>query len=69
MFSELFVPENTHLGGSIDQIKLGFVERKATPKLLMKLGMHFHLAVLSPSNTVFILEIFDVQRARLTVHN
>jgi len=63
------MPENTRLGGSIDQIELGFVEREATPKLLMKLGIQLHLAGLSLSNTISILEIFGVHRARSTVHN
>jgi hypothetical protein len=61
------MPENTRLSGSIDQIELGFVKREATPKLLMKLGIHPHLAGLSLSNTIFILEIFGVERARSTV--
>ncbi|MDB9254098.1 IS6 family transposase [Halorubrum ezzemoulense] len=63
------MPENTCLSGSIDQIELGFVEREATPRLLMKLGIQLHLAGLSLSNTVSILEIFGVERARSTVHN
>jgi putative transposase len=63
------MPENTRLSGSIDQIDLAFVEREATPRLLMKLGIQLHLAGLSLSNTVSILEIFGVKRARSTVHN
>ena len=63
------MPENTRLSSSIDQIELGFVEREATPKLLMKLGIQLHLTGLSLSNTVSILEIFGVSRARSTVHN
>ncbi len=63
------MPENTRLSGSIDQIELGFVEREAIPRLLMKLGIQLHLASLSLSNTVSILEIFGVKRARSTVHN
>ena len=63
------MPENTRLSGSIDQINLEFVEREATPRLLMKLGIQLHLAGLSLSNTVSILEIFGVDRARSTVHN
>jgi len=35
----------------------------------MKLSIQLHLAGLSLSNTVSILEIFGVQRARSTVHN
>jgi transposase-like protein len=63
------MPENTRLSGSIDQIDLAFVEREATPRLLMKLGIQLHLAGLSLSNTVSILEVFGVERARSTVHN
>jgi transposase-like protein len=63
------MPENTRLSGSIDQIDLDFVEREATPRFHMKLGIQLHLAGLSLSNTVSILEIFGVERARSTVHN
>ena len=63
------MPENASLGGCIDRIELGFVEREATPRLLMKLSIQLHLAGLSLSNTVSILEIFGVKRARSTVHN
>src|SRR6056297_2826546 len=61
--------ENARLNGCSDEIELGFVEREATPKLLMKLGIQLHLAGISLSNTVSVLEIFGVERARSTVHN
>ncbi len=61
--------ENGRLSGSIDQIELGSVEREATPEFLMKLSIQLHLSGLSFSNTVRVLEIFGVQRARSTVHN
>jgi len=61
--------ENASLNGCINQIELGFVEREATPRLLMKLSIQLHLAGLSLSNTVSMLEIFGVTRARSTVHN
>ena len=63
------MPENDRLDGCLNEIELWFVEREATPKLLMKLGIQLHLAGLSLSNTVSILEIFGVSRARSTVHN
>jgi putative transposase len=63
------MPENARLSGSIAQFDLDFVEREATPRLLMKLSIQLHLAGLSLSNTVSILEIFGIQRARSTVHN
>ncbi|GAB7020666.1 IS6-like element ISH29 family transposase [Halostagnicola bangensis] len=53
----------------IGQIDLGFVEREATPRLLMKLSIQLHLVGLSLSDTVRILETFSVERARSTVHN
>jgi hypothetical protein len=48
---------------------LSTVEREATPRLLMKLGIQLHLAGLSLSNTILVLDIFGVERARSTVHN
>ncbi|WP_435193841.1 IS6 family transposase [Natronomonas sp. EA1] len=63
------MPKNARLNGCLDQIDLDFVEREATPRLVMKLGIQLHLAGLSLSNTVSILEIFGVERARSTVHN
>jgi len=57
------MPENTRLSGSIDQIDLEFVEREATPRLLMKLSIQLYLPGLSLSNTVSILEVFGVVRA------
>jgi len=61
--------KNARLNGCFGGVELGFVEREATPKLVMKLGIQLHLAGLSLSNTVSILEIFGVRRARSTVHN
>jgi transposase-like protein len=61
--------ENASLSGSIDQINLDFVEREATPRLLMKVSIQLHLAGLSLSNTLSVLEVFGVQRVRSTVHN
>jgi transposase-like protein len=63
------MPENTRFSGNIDQMDLEFVEREATPRFLMKFSIQFHLAGLSLSNTVSILEMFGVERARSTVHN
>jgi hypothetical protein len=44
------MPENARLTGSIGQFDLDFVEREATPRLLMKLSIQLHLAGLSLSN-------------------
>ena len=63
------MPENASLSGNIDQIDLDFIEREATPEFLMKLSIQLHLSGLSLSNTVRILEVFGVPRARSTVHN
>ncbi len=63
------MPENDRLGGCLDEINLEFVEREATPRLLMKLSIQLHLAGLSLSNTVSFLEVFGVKRVQSTVHN
>ena len=63
------MPENARLSGCLDQIGSAFVEREATPQLLMKLSIQLQLANLPLSNTVLFLEIFGVERARSTVHN
>jgi len=57
------------LSGCLDEINLEFVEREATPKLLMKLSIQLHLSRLSLSYTVSFLEVFGVNRVRSTVHN
>ena len=63
------MPEITRLIGGIDCFELGFVEREATPEPAMKLGIRLHLAGLSLSNTISILDRFGVRRCRSTVHN
>ncbi len=63
------MPKNARLSKDIDAIELGFVEREATPKFAMKLGIQMHLAGLSLSNTVSVLSSLGVERARSTVHN
>jgi len=40
------------LNSGIDQIKLGFVKREATPDFLMKLSIQLHLSGLSLLNTI-----------------
>ncbi len=51
-----------------DWIELEFVEREATPEPAMKRGIRLHLAGLSLSDTVSILEESGVERHRSTVH-
>jgi len=43
VFSERFVPENTRLSGSIDQLDFEFVECETTPLLSVAFGIQFHL--------------------------
>jgi len=45
--------ENDCLNGCSNETELSLVERKATPKLLMKLGIQLHLAGLSLSKYQF----------------
>jgi transposase-like protein len=61
--------EIARLSGDTGCFELGFVEREATPEPAMKLGIRLHLAGLSLSNTISILEILGVERCRSTVHN
>ena len=61
--------KNDRPDGCLDEIELGLVKREATPRLLMELGIQRHLAGLSLSNTVSVLEIFGVSRAQSTIHN
>ncbi|MFB9826238.1 IS6 family transposase, partial [Halobaculum roseum] len=57
------------LDGGSDCFELDFVEREATPEPAMKLGIRLHLAGLSLSDTVSILDRLGVDRCRTTVHN
>ncbi len=61
--------EIDRLIGDSDRFELGFVEREATPEPAMKLGIRLHLAGLSLSNTISILDGLGVERCRSTVHN
>ena len=45
------------------------MEREATPRLLMKPSIQLYLDGLTLSDTVRVLEIYDVERARSPVHN
>ncbi len=61
--------EIARLSGSTDWIDLDFVERERTPEHAMKLGIQMHVAGLSLSNTVSILDELGVQRSRKAVHD
>ena len=63
------MPKTTRISGCLEEIHLDFVEREATPRLSMNLSIQLHLAGLSLSNTVSILDTCGVKRARSTVHN
>jgi len=63
------MPEITRLSGSRDWIDLDFVERERTPERAMKLGIQMHVAGLSLSNTISVLDNLGVQRSRKAVHD
>ncbi|KPN30204.1 hypothetical protein SY89_01251 [Halolamina pelagica] len=61
--------EIARLNGGSDCFELDFVKREATPEPAMKLGIRLHLAGLSLSDTISILDRLGVERCRTTVHN
>jgi transposase-like protein len=61
------MPENDRLNGCLNEIDLN--SRDEIPKLLIRLGIQFHLAGLSLSNIILVLETFGVSRAQSAVHN
>ena len=63
------MPEISRLSGSRDWIDLDFVERERTPQSAMALGIQSHVAGLSLSNTVELLEDLGVQRSRKAIHD
>ena len=60
--------EIARLSGYRDWIDLDFVERERTPKWVMAQGIQSHVAGLSLSNTVELLEDVGVQRSRKAIH-
>jgi len=62
------MPEIARLIGHRDWIDLEFVERERTPEPAMALGIQSHVAGLSLSNTVELLEDLGVQRGRKAIH-
>ncbi len=69
--SEFQIPmaETDRLSESTEWIDLGFVERERTPREIIETGIRHHLAGLSLSNTVILLEDLGVDRSRTAVHN
>ncbi|QLH83033.1 IS6 family transposase [Halosimplex pelagicum] len=63
------MPEIARLTGHRDWIDLDFVERERTPEPAMALGIQSHVAGLSLSNTVELLDCLGVQRSRKAVHD
>jgi putative transposase len=63
------MPEIARLSGHRDWIDLGFVERERTPEQAMALGIQAHVAGLSLSNTVDLLESVGVHRSRKAIHD
>ncbi|QKY19722.1 IS6 family transposase [Halolamina sp. CBA1230] len=61
--------EIARLNGGSDCFELDFLEREATPEPAMKLGIRLHLAGLSLSDTISVLDMLGVERCRTTVHN
>ncbi|WP_027119300.1 IS6 family transposase [Natronorubrum tibetense] len=61
--------ETDRLTESTDWIDLEFVQRERTPREIIKKGIRHHLAGLSLSNTVILLEELGVERSRTAVHN
>ena len=63
------MPKISRLSGNSDWIDLDFVERERTPEPAMKLGIQMHMAGLSLSNTISVLDELGVQRSRKAVHD
>ena len=63
------MPEISRLSGDRDWIDLDFVERERTPEPAMALGIQSHVAGLSLSNTVELLDALGVQRSRKAIHD
>ncbi|WP_058994972.1 IS6 family transposase [Haloarcula sp. CBA1127] len=63
------MPEISRLSGHRDWIDLDFVERERTPESAMALGIQSHVAGLSLSNTVELLDSLGVQRSRKAIHD
>ena len=63
------MPEISRLSGNSDWVDLDFVERERTPEPAMALGIQSHVAGLSLSNTVELLEALGVQRSRKAIHD
>ena len=61
--------EFDRLSRDTEWIYLSFVERERTPREVIEKGIRHHLAGLSLSNTVVLLDDLGVDRSRVAVHN
>jgi putative transposase len=61
--------ESDRLGDCTGWIDLDFVERERTPREIIEKDIRYHLAVLSLSNMVILLDKLGVDRSRVVVHN
>ena len=61
--------EFDRLNEATDWIDLSFMERERTPREIIEKGIRYHLAGLSLSNTVVLLDDLGVKRSRVAVHN
>ena len=61
--------EFDRLSRDTEWIDLSFVERERTPREVIEKGIRHHLAGLSLSNTVTLLEYLGVERSRVAIHN
>jgi len=63
------MPKISRLSGNRDWVDLDFVERERTPEPAMAVGIQSHVAGLSLSNTVELLDYLGVQRSRKAIHD
>ena len=61
--------EFDRLSRDTELIDLSFVERERTPREVIEKGIRHHLAGLSLSNTVTLLEDLGVECSRVAIHN
>jgi len=66
---ERFMPEIDRLSGPTGWINSEFVKRQRTPEFAIRVGIQFHLAGLSLSNTKQYLETLGVERSRTAIHD
>ena len=63
------MPKTARLTECTEWIDLDFMERERTPRSVIEKGIRYHLAGLSLSNTVTLLDDLGVNRSRVAVHN